>query len=114
MDTMNVVLAADRDVETGRVTQLLVGVADRKTRNWLSLPQVIPASVVTRCIQTGQRFETFYIGEAGPPLAVRRTPGGAYVLVTGELGGASFGLEDLPPCGSSGQRHSYRQGREVK
>ncbi|MCX2865387.1 hypothetical protein OOZ63_26530 [Paucibacter sp. PLA-PC-4] len=114
MDTMNVVLAADRDVETGRVTQLLVGVADRKTRNWLSLPQLMPATVVARCIQTGQRFETFYIGEAGPPLAILRTPGGADALVTGDPGGASFGLEDLPPCGSGGQRLTYRLGREVK
>lgn len=111
MDTINVVLAADRDLETGRVTQLLVGVADRKTRNWLSLPQVMSATVVARCIQAGQRFETFFIGEAGPALAVLRTPDGADSLVTGDPGGASFGLEDLPPCGSSGQRHTYRQRR---
>ncbi|MCU7376184.1 hypothetical protein PEC18_36710 [Paucibacter sp. O1-1] len=114
MDTKNVVLAAARDVETGRVTQLLVGVADRKTRNWLSLPQLMPASVVAQCIQTWQRFETFHVCEAGPPLATLRTLGGADALVTGDPGGASFGLEDLPPCGCVGQRHTYRLGREVK
>lgn len=112
MDTMNVVLAADRDGETGRITQLLVGVADRATRNWLSPPEVMSATHVTRCIQAGQRFETFYIGEAGPVLTVARMADGVDEVVAVDGDDGPIRLADLPPCGNGGQRHTYRLGRE--
>lgn len=111
METMNVVLCVDHDHQTGVATHFLVGLADRATRNWLASPSVMPAVFVAQRILSGVRFETCYLGELGPDLAVQTLADGNLTVVTAPMSGASFGLEDMPPCGARTQSIVYRGGR---
>lgn len=81
-----------RDPTDGNIVRLLVGVADRKTRNWLSQPSVMAAEFVARCIQSGQAFQVFAYGQLGPFLAVAD---GHLVAADGEP--TEMTLDDLPP-----------------
>lgn len=111
METMNVVLCVDHDHQTGVATHFLVGLADRATRNWLASPSVMPAVFVAQRILSGVRFETCYLGELEPDLAVQTLADGNLTVVTAPMSGASFGLEDMPPCGARTQSIVYRGGR---
>jgi hypothetical protein len=111
METMNVVLAVDRDPSTGVATHFLVGVADRVTHNWLERPSVMGAAFVAQRIRKGIRFETFHIGEAGPDLVLQRMADGSEVVISAPPGGAGFTFDDLPPCGTSTGSQIYRGGK---
>lgn len=113
MDVMNVVLAVDRDPNMGFATRFLIGVADRATRNWIERPSLMAAPFVAKRIRAGARFETFYIGEAGPDLALRRQPDGQEAVVSVPQADAGFSLEDLPPCGMPAGSSIYRCGKPV-
>lgn len=111
METMNVVLAVDCDPRTGFATNFLIGVADRAIRNWLETPSVMAAAFVAQRIRTGARFEIFYIGEAGPDLALQRMPTGYEAAVSAPRADAGFTLDDLPPCGTHAESWIYRGGK---
>lgn len=108
METIYVVLAVDRDPDTGIATRFLIGVADRATRNWLVSPSVMAADFVAQRIRSGIRFETFYIGEAGPELVLERMVDGSVAVASAPRVDTGFTLDDLPPCGPT-----YRGGKQI-
>ena len=113
METMNVVLAVDRDPGTGAPTRFLVGVADRATRNWLAMPALMAAPFLARRIEAGIRFETFFAGESGPVLTLVQDGESRDLIVGRENPDSGISLDDLPPCGSARQPVIYRGGRPI-
>lgn len=83
---------------------MLIGVADRATRNWFSAPSRMAADFVAKRIQTGAQFETFPAGEAGPCLQVDVREGEAAVVVGGQNAETGISLKPTAEADAASPR----------